>query len=164
MLKAFGIGRFCADPEAKTLPSGKVVAKFRLAFNRRPYRDGKTGELVKETTFIDCEAWEKTGELVAQHFAQGKLMTVTGAEVLQDNWTDQQSGQKRSKLYLRVTEFDFVPGEKREGDDAPPADGPPPTARKAPPPRKRPAAPPAADDGEGVGGVPNDVDDSGIPF
>lgn len=103
-------GNLTRDPEGKSLNSGTFVASFGLAVNRR--WKNAAGEPQEEVTFIDCEAWSKTGETIVKFFAKGKPIYVEGRLKL-DQW--EKDGQKFSKLRVVVESFQFV-GAKGEGD------------------------------------------------
>ena len=53
------MGRLTRDPELRRTGSGKAVASFTVAVDRA-FSQGDQ----KETDFIDCVAWQKTGEFV----------------------------------------------------------------------------------------------------
>ena len=72
MNKVTLIGRLCADPEVRRTTSGKTVARFRLAVDRR----GKGEE--KAADFIQCVAWEKSAELVEKYLKKGTKIAVSG--------------------------------------------------------------------------------------
>ena len=55
-------GHLTRDPELRPLGGDKVVVNFSLAINRR-YK-GNDGEIKEESTFVDCEAWGRTAELI----------------------------------------------------------------------------------------------------
>lgn len=98
-------GNMTRDVEAKTIASGTTVAQFGLAINRK--WKNAAGEAQEEVTFLDCEAWGKTAELIAQHFGKGKPIFVEGRLKL-EQWDDKQSGAKRSKVKVVVESFQFV--------------------------------------------------------
>ena len=95
------MGRLTKDPELKTTASGKNICSFTLAVNG--FGD--------KTNFIDCKAWEKTGELVSKYVGRGQRLLVVG-ELEQESW--EKDGQKRSKLGVLVRELQFI--EKRDSD------------------------------------------------
>lgn len=97
------MGRLTKDPELKTTASGKNICSFTLAVNG--FGD--------KTSFIDCKAWEKTGELVSKYVGKGQRLLVIG-ELEQESW--EKDGQKRSKLGVLVRELQFI--EKRDSDSA----------------------------------------------
>ena len=47
-------------------------------------------------TFIDLEAWGKTGENIAKYMTKGKPVMVEG-RLKMDDWDDKVSGQKRTR-------------------------------------------------------------------
>lgn len=95
------MGRLTKDPELKTTASGKNICSFTLAVSG--FGD--------KTNFIDCKAWEKTGELVSKYVGKGQRLLVVG-ELEQESW--EKDGQKRSKLGVLVRELQFI--EKRDSD------------------------------------------------
>lgn len=98
------VGRMTRDAEVKTLDSGSKVVSFTIAVDR----SGKS----KETDFIDCKAWGKTGEFVSQYFTKGKLITVEGS--IQTRTYEAQDGTKRKVTDILVSSVDFVPGSYTE--------------------------------------------------
>ena len=64
--KVILMGNLTRDPQLKYLPSQTAVAEFGLAMNRR--WKTPTGEDREETTFVDCSAFGKTGEVINQFF------------------------------------------------------------------------------------------------
>jgi single-strand DNA-binding protein len=122
--KVILIGNLTRDVELKNLSSGTAVAQIGLAINRE-WKD-KDGEKKEEVTFVDCEAWGKTAEIMAKYLAKGKPVYVEGRLRL-DVWDDKESGQKRSKIKVVVESFQFLSSGKGSDDAAPaekPADKP----------------------------------------
>ncbi len=103
--KVLLMGNLTRDVEVRHLPnSNQAVANIGLAVNRRFRKaDGQNGE---ETTFVDCEAWGRTAEVMAQYLSKGRPVFVEGRLKL-DQWQDQQ-GQNRSKMKVVVENFQFV--------------------------------------------------------
>lgn len=99
------MGNLTRDPQLKYLPSQMAVAEFGLAINRR-FRTAQ-GEDREETTFVDCAAFGKTGEVINQYFQKGKPIFIEG-RLKFDSWEDKQGGGKRSKLSVVVENFQFV--------------------------------------------------------
>nr|DAQ65732.1 MAG TPA: Single strand binding protein [Caudoviricetes sp.] len=64
------IGRVVRDIEIKTTNSGKSVASFALAVDGY----GKDAD----ASFIDCVAWNKAAELLAEYAPKGKQIGITG--------------------------------------------------------------------------------------
>ena len=97
------IGRTTRDIELKYTPSGAAVCSFTLA-NGRKVKD------VEQTSFIDCVAWQKSAEIIAQYVAKGHRIAVEG-RLQQRSWDD-QDGKKRSKVELVVENFQFLEGKQ----------------------------------------------------
>ena len=89
-------GRITADVECKTTTTGKSVASFTIAVNGRN----------NDTTFINCQAWEKTAELVANHFKKGASIMVVGSLQVR-SWND-NNGNKRYATEVLVDRVYFV--------------------------------------------------------
>jgi single-strand DNA-binding protein len=98
-------GRVTRDPELRVLPSGQSVASFSIA-NNRAFKN-KEGELTEEVSFIDCEAFGQVADTIANHIKKGRSMFVTG-RLRQDKWEDRETGTKRSKLVVKVEDFNFA--------------------------------------------------------
>ena len=99
------MGNLTRDVELRHTNANKAVGKFGLAVNRK-WKDA-SGEQQEETMFIDCEAWGKTAELIAQHFTKGRQILLEGRLKL-DQWEDKDSGAKRSKHLMVVDAFHFT--------------------------------------------------------
>jgi len=110
--KVLLLGNLTRDPELKHLPSEQAVANIGLAVNRRfKTREGESRE---ETTFVDCEAWGRTAEVMSQYLQKGRPVFIEGRLKL-DTWQDRDGGN-RSKLRVVIENFQFV--DSRGGDDS----------------------------------------------
>ncbi|MCY0880729.1 MAG: single-stranded DNA-binding protein [Firmicutes bacterium] len=96
------IGRLTRDPELRYTPQGVPVASFSLAVDR-PFTN-QQGQ--KETDFIDCVAWRKLGETVANHLTKGRLVAVEGR--LQIRSYDAQDGTKRKAAEVIADSVRFL--------------------------------------------------------
>lgn len=105
------MGNLVRDPEVKSLPSGTAVCEFTVAANDR--YTTKDGQEREETLFMECKAFGRKGEVIAQYFSGGKPIIVTG-RLKQEKWVDKASGGNRSKIVLNVEDFQFLP--KNEGN------------------------------------------------
>lgn len=106
-------GNLTREPELKYLPKGTSICAIGIAVNRR--WKNEVGEQKEEVTFVDCVAWAKTADLIAQYFRKGDPIYVEG-RLTQESWDDKTSGQKRTKTKVTVESFQFVGGKKQEGD------------------------------------------------
>jgi len=103
--KVILMGNLTRDVEMRTTPSGQSVANFSLAISRS--WKGQDGQQQEQTSFINCVAWGKTGEIIAQYVSKGNPLLVSG-RLDQRSWEDKESGQKRSTVEVVVEDFNFV--------------------------------------------------------
>lgn len=103
--KVFLIGNLTKDPELRPVEKGEKstsVANFTVAVNRHFKR--KDGTADKETTYVDCELWDTGAENFKKLCGLGDPVALEGSLKL-DKWEDKESGGKRSKLKIRVQNF-----------------------------------------------------------
>ncbi len=67
------VGRLTKDPELRRTQSGTSVVSYTIAVNRRSAQPGQP-----DADFINCVAWNKTAELMAQYLHKGSLIGVEG--------------------------------------------------------------------------------------
>ena len=109
--KAIIVGNLTRDPELRSTPSGAQVCGFTVAVNRN-YRDG-SGNNQEQVSFIDCSAWGRSGEVIAQYAKKGSGILVSG-RIEQRSWEDKE-GQKRSRVEIVVEDFNFIGGGNGDG-------------------------------------------------
>ena len=109
--KVILVGNLTRDPELKYTQGGSSVCEFGIATNRT--WKTQQGEQREETTFVDCNAWGKTGETINQYMAKGRQIFVEG-RLKYDSW-EGQDGKKRSKLSVVVENFQFLGGRNEGG-------------------------------------------------
>lgn len=102
------MGRLTRNPETRYLQgSDNSVTKFTIAVDR-DYK--AAGEENPKTDFINCIAWNKTGEFIAKYFAKGSMIAVIGS-IETDSYTN-KDGVKVYTTAVRVSKASFT-GEKR---------------------------------------------------
>ncbi len=108
------IGRLTKDPELKYTQNGSAVSNFSIA-NNRSYT--VAGEKKEMTSFFNCIAWGKSGEVIVQYCKKGQRIAIEG-RLQQRSWED-QSGGKRSVVEIVVENFQFLTakGQAPEGAD-----------------------------------------------
>lgn len=110
------IGRLVQDPDLRLTAQGTAVTRFTLAVDRP--RRGEDSQRVGD--FIDCVAWRKLAEIVADHLRKGRLVAVQGR--LQIRTYETQDGQKRRAAEVVAETVEFLPdGRKASSDAAAPA-------------------------------------------
>jgi len=110
--KVMLMGNLTRDIEIRHTPSNTAVGNFGLAVNRK-YKT-QSGEQREEVTFVDCEAWGRTAEVMAQYLSKGRPIFVEGRLKL-DQWQDKNSGQNRQKLSVVVENFQFIDYKEHNG-------------------------------------------------
>lgn len=103
-------GRVTADLTEKNVTrtaSGMLKISFSLASNKsRKMNDGSYSD---ETTFVDCEAWGKFAEYLQTRLCKGVKIVAVG-RLGQSRWQD-QSGQKRSRMFITIDTCDIFGGQ-----------------------------------------------------
>lgn len=99
------LGHLTRDPEIRYLKNETSVANFGICYNRG-YGDNK------KAVFVECSAWNKTAEYITKYHAKGDAIFISGS-IDVDEWTDKETGDKRSRLKIAVNEIQGV--SKREG-------------------------------------------------
>lgn len=99
MNKVILIGRLTKDPELNfAAGSGTAVTRFNLAVTRPFKKD--------ETDFINCVAFGKTAETIAQYITKGRQLAVTGS--IRTGSYDAKDGTKRYTTDVVVESFEFI--------------------------------------------------------
>jgi len=103
------IGNITRDIELQYTQSGMAIAKFGIAVNKKV--KNQQGGYDDKAHFFDITAFAKTAENVNQYFRKGSKIGISG-ELNFEQWEDQQTGQKRSKVSIICNQFDFI--DKKE--------------------------------------------------
>jgi len=136
--RVFLMGNLTRDPELRYTPNNTAIVRIGVAVNRR-WRN-QAGEDQEETTFVDCDAFGRTAEVISQYLKKGRPIFIDGRLRL-DQWQDKE-GNNRSKMLVVIENFQFVDSRGEGGDSGgPPAGGNAPRRTSAP----RAATPPPAD-------------------
>jgi single-strand DNA-binding protein len=107
-------GNLTRNPELKMLEGGRGVCSFGIAVNRR-FKNA-AGEAKEEATFVECTAWGKTGELVAQYLTKGSPAYVEG-RLTQEEWTG-TDGKKNRKTKVTVDNVQFLGSAPKRDETA----------------------------------------------
>ena len=103
MNKVILLGRLTKDPELRfTANKGTAVTRFTLAVNR----DYKKEDGTQEADFINCIAYSKRAEVIAQYLTKGKRFSIAGS--IRTGSYDAQDGTRRYTTYVVVDGFDFI--------------------------------------------------------
>lgn len=107
MNKVILIGRLVKDPEIRYTQSGKGVASFVLAVDRRFSKEGQ-----QTADFIPIVAWNKLAEIIGNNLTKGRRISVEGR--MQVRNYDTQDGTKRYVTEVIADEVEFL-DSKRDG-------------------------------------------------
>ena len=139
-------GRAGRDPEVRYFESGTMVANLTLAVNRMK-RD-------EDPDWFNLEIWGKQAQVAADYVRKGSLIGVIGS-ARNESWTDRTTGEKRSKVVIRVDRLELM-GSKKDSEQE---SGAAPAQQQAP---ARQAAPAATPTQSWTGSGP--ASDEEIPF
>lgn len=95
-------GNITKDLELRTAGTTSVL-NFTVA-SQRDFVDKQTGQ--RESDFINCVAFGKTAEIIAQYFSKGSEIIVTGR--MQSGSYEKQDGQRVYTTDLIVNNFSFT--------------------------------------------------------
>ena len=110
--KVMLIGNLTRDPELRVTPKGTAICTFSIAVNRK-FKDDSGGER-EEVTYVDIEAWGKSGENISKYCTKGRPLFVEGRLRL-DQWEDKNTKEKRSRMKVVLENFQFLGGGRGEG-------------------------------------------------
>ena len=110
--KVMLIGNLTRDPELRVTPKGTAICTFSIAVNRK-FKDDSGGER-EEVTYVDIEAWGKSGENISKYVTKGRPLFVEGRLRL-DQWEDKTTKEKRSRMKVVLENFQFLGGGRGEG-------------------------------------------------
>lgn len=106
-------GHLVRDPEPKQLGEGRTLTQFCLAINHQ-WRSAD-GTPKSEATFVDCDAWGRTGELVEQYLSKGQPCLIEGR--LQLNQWEDADGKRQRRLRVVADSVQFLGGRRQNSDN-----------------------------------------------
>ncbi len=96
------VGRLTKDPEKRRTNSGTAVCSFTLAFtNRTKDADGNT-----TSSFVTCQAWNKTAEIICDYCKKGSQICVDGR--LQERRYQRKDGTNASVVEIVVENIELL--------------------------------------------------------
>ena len=95
------MGRIVKDIELKTNNNGNNFTYLTIAINRNK----------EQADFINCVAWGKTAELLANYSKKGDQIAVVGRL---ETYTTERDGQKQTNMNVNVSQVHFVSAPKQE--------------------------------------------------
>lgn len=107
-------GNLTRDIELRYSQNGSAIAKTAIATSRKFTVNGEKKE---ETCFVDITFFGRSGEIANQYLQKGSKILVEG-RLSFEQWTDQTSGQKRSKHSVIVETMQML-SPKQDGEREP---------------------------------------------
>lgn len=102
------VGRLTKDPELRYTQTGKGVATFTLAVTR-PFKN-QNGDY--EADFINCQAWGKTAENLANYMRKGNKVGVVGR--IQTRNYENNQGQKVYVTEVVAEQVTFIESKNEQ--------------------------------------------------
>lgn len=106
MNKVILMGRLTRDPEVRYTQNNMPVASFTLAVKKKA---------AEGTDFINCVAWNKTGEFVNKYFKKGQQIAITG-RINTRSYEDSQ-GSKKYITEVVVEEVFFTGSKEKQSEN-----------------------------------------------
>ena len=102
MNKVILAGRLVRDPELRYTQTGKAVASFTLAVNRRFSHNNEQ----QTADFIPIVVWDKLAEVCSKHLFKGSQVLIEGR--MQVRNYEAQDGSKRYVTEVIAQELEFM--------------------------------------------------------
>ena len=99
------VGRITKDPDLRKTQSGKSVVSFTIARNRRVPSQGQDAD------FINCVAWNKTADFMAQYVKKGALLGLEGR--IQTRSYDDRDGKRVYVTEVVADNVQFLESKKQ---------------------------------------------------
>lgn len=106
------LGNVGKDPDIRSTASGVPVASFSIATNER-FKD-KQGTWQDRTEWHNLVAYQRTAEIVRDYVKKGNKLYVEG-RLQTSSWDDKQTGQKRYRTDIIVSDLVLISGRGEEG-------------------------------------------------
>ena len=103
------VGRLTKDPELRSTASGIPVCSFTVACDRRFVKQGEE----RQADFVNCIAWKKSAESIAQYFSKGHRIALEGS-IQTRSWTDNE-GKNRYSTEVVVEQWEFAQSKSEGG-------------------------------------------------
>lgn len=105
------VGRLTKDPVLRKTGSGASVTSFTVACDRRIKTEGQP-----TADFINCVAWNKVADLMAQYLHKGSLVGVEGR--IQTRSYDDQAGKRVYVTEIVADSVQFLEPKSAAGQNA----------------------------------------------
>ena len=113
MNKVILMGRLAKDVELRYTQTGKAVATFTLAVDRKKGENAPANAPTAD--FIPCVAWEKLAEIAGNYLAKGRQVLVEGH--IQVRSYKAKDGSNRYTTEIILEKMEFV-GSKSDNENS----------------------------------------------
>lgn len=101
------LGRLVRDPEIRATQSGKKVASFTLAVDKRGKDAG--------ANFFDCTTWEQRADFLEKYASKGAQILVSG-QLDQQVW--EKDNKKQSKIAIIADDVQLLSSVQEKSNGA----------------------------------------------
>ena len=147
--KVILVGHLGADPESRSMPSGRNVTNLRLATSES-WKDKSSGEQKERTEWHAIVLYDRLGEVASEYLRKGSQVYIEG-RIQTRKWQDKE-GKDRYTTEIIANDMQMLGGRGGAGGGS----GAPAEPRER---SERASAPEPA----GAGAGPSDFDDD-VPF
>jgi single-strand DNA-binding protein len=105
-------GNITRPLEVTYTPRGTPVLDMGMAINKVWFDDSNQRQ--ESVTYTDVRWYGRQAEAIAQHFDKGRPILLHG-ELVQDEWTDKETGKPRRKTLVKGQHWEFAGGDARGG-------------------------------------------------
>lgn len=112
------LGNLGADPETRYTPNGTMVVELRIAVNPRPRGNQGRGDEAPPTWYR-ISAWDRLADRIDKlsqqgYIVKGRPLYVEGR--LEPREYTANDGSQRVSYDVTMTDFQFVGGDRRDGE------------------------------------------------
>ena len=111
--KVIIIGNLTRDAELRSTPGGAQLLAIGIAVNDRR-KNNQTGQWEEYANFFDCTMWGDRGVKIAPYMTKGTKVAIEG-RLHYSSWEDKNTGQRRSKVDITVTDVEFLSSHNSGG-------------------------------------------------
>jgi single-strand DNA-binding protein len=112
-------GRLVRDPEIRFTPSGKAVCSLTVVASRNKKNQQTDQWEETDTTFLDCQAWDKMAEQMAENLVKGDRVMITGEFKQREYETREGEKRKTFEVSIRTIGKHLQPRIQRSSESAP---------------------------------------------
>lgn len=116
------IGNLGRDPELRYTQGGFAIAELSVAIDNSYFKagsQGQKGEWINKTAWRKVTAMGDLAEWAGRNLQKGDTVFVNGKED-QDQWKDKQTGENRTKDFIRASQLFLVDAGIDPKEDAKP--------------------------------------------